>query len=1364
VLKSLRILCFWCSRPRRGAGPAADGTDCFAAEYSRHRGARRCSHCDGPQPNYHRDGNGIGMEWPAGSADGLNETETAMVRQPFTSQTAHDILRACSDSDWGSLGFSGGSRPETMVPCALVVPPPVVRPAMVNDARQRGQDDLTSILQCINKKAIALRAAIAADDGEAVEEHWAALQADVCALYNNTSRAKGQTLQRNGAPTRTLKHRLTGKQGRLRENMMGKRTNQSARSVISPDPTLDLDEVGVPERIATLLTVPEPVNHENLSRLTARVQAGTGVLHGAATVITCEGCVIDLEACDAERRRNLRLRPATVGRRGDVVERYLTDGSRPNETADIVVFNRQPSLHKFSMMAHRVRVLPGLTFRLSECAAKPYNADFDGDEMNLHVPQSAVARAEASELMCISRLLSTPQGNRPVLGLVQDSLLGAYLLSDPATALSRPSALDILHHIRRAGTYQLPPGDMHATVSGRQIISVLLPRDLTVQRKALRIVDGVLLHGRLDKSTIGTGGGSIIHILSQDYGSERAARFVSDIQSVTMRFLALRGFTIGIGDCIIPEAQRHAVREAVDNSAAAAQAIVSDGESFRTVGMGAEAEAATVRVASAALPRVGQAVSSALGDDNSLCCMIAAGSKGNAVNYTQICGCIGQNCVEGGRIGVAQRTLPCFLPNDSSLEAHGFVRRCYIEGLQPAELFFHAQGGREGLVDTAVKTAETGYLQRRAIKGMEEKAIGHVPHSAKAAPRPVLSAGVGVIQMNYGGDGCDASRLERVELPALLDPPAARAAWAGCDGDAEALEDAHRSLLSGREALIGVGIQTHDHLPVSIERLVHTYRGGGVKDGWAGCPPGEAVPQLCDAVCRLMGGPGTCPGLLYCIRYWLSAAALRRAGVPPTALPSICCEVKRRVARAVVAPGEMVGVITAQMIGEPLTQMTLNTFHLAGTHSGGQTQGIKRIKELVDVTKNPSTPIITLSLRGRAGDSLEFMQYYGERLVSRCIGDICLPSSVRVAGDSSAEMRTSLRLARLCSDHEVADDAPRLVIPFDVGAMRDLSMQPADVIPLVRAVVNPFGIAGYDSTEMAIVLRAEMTEPHLLTELLTRLGEKLRAVAVQGVDKVRDVQTRRVGGSALGGAVADRLVLQLHGGRLDDVMHLPCVDWHSITSTNVTDVLDSFGIEAARSVLLRELTITMSYDGTYVNLRHLQLLVDSMCYRGYVMPMSRHGINRGGSGETFKKCSYEETMEVLAQAALYGDGDNMQGITPSVALGQSCPIMGTASCRAFFDTRTAAPLSAQRRADNPARAKRALGKSHVTRGTTQHTSAVRSGAGDKRAPLRLAAAARPERDRAQPVRLPNPKRTRWQHNYRPPSPQTEIRPSNTNER
>ena len=1406
ILKSLRIACFWCSRPVREPAAAdahLDAEQRFLRMHTACRSATTCAHCGGVQPSFSLAPCGIAASWPQPLPETDDPLELAAMSDPFTAQTARDILEAISDADCRAMGLTPSvTRPENMVPSCLIVPPPCVRPAIVNDARSRAQDDLTHMLQSINKRARALRALLngrssgdrdhvfdraarahaevqmrtdarvagpepggadvgdvdagdvaqaddldddmqdsalletevtddeddggddadepvenvendidadnvadedtceddggadnptAGGDASAVSEAWDRLQMEVCSLFNNTSRTRAQALQRSGAPTRTLKHRLSGKHGRVRENMMGKRCNDSARSVISPDPNIAIDEIGVPECVARVLTVPEPVNRHNIVELTQRVRIGPGRSDGAAAVITADGCVIDLDVCPAERRSTMQLTPATAGRRGDIVERYLTDGRAYGGCPDVVVFNRQPSLHRYGMMVHSVRILPGRTFRLNVAVTSPYNADFDGDEMNVHVPCSAASRVEASQLMKVSDLLISPQANRPVIGLVQDSLLGAYLLTGDDVVLTESQVDDILSSVRDSGRYWLPRRP-ERTYSGREVFSTLLP-PIDLDRGAVRIVAGELRRGRVGKSVIGAAAGGIVQIIAQDYGTQRASRFLSDVQVVTLRYLAMRGFSMGIRDCAMVD-PAHA---ATDVSAAITETrdIVSRvegsaaGSSDRDVWQ--EAEAAVSRVCSGAIARVGERVRRNLTPSNSLLAMVDAGSKGNPVNYTQIMGCVGQQCISGGRIGVGGGvTLPCFSADDHSIAAHGFVASSYAEGLKPHELFYHAMGGREGLIDTAVCTAVTGYLQRRTVKGLEDKAVVHAPPSTVHAYRPVASASGHVVQLHYGGDGCDASRLERVALPDLLSPDDAVRRWAADDEAAEALLTLRARIIGDRRGYIGVGIEPHAHLPASVERLAVS-AARAASNAETRQRPADAVAALMAFTERALH---RCAApMLYTILYWLCPGARVRRGLNDAVTVGLCHRLKRQIAGAMVDPGEMVGIVAAQMIGEPLTQLTLNTFHLAGV--GNQTKGIARIKELVDCTRNPKTPCTQLSLHGRCNDSAGLLQVFSERLVHRTVSSVCQDYDVVQLSDCSQTLRLSLAIA--CASRggpaAVAGRYRVVRMNIDFGAIHALELEPHHVAYAVSACCTG-AYVGYDDASVALAWPFEPVEwAHAdpdcvpastwspdVTNLLFAVGRKAMVTAVLcGVPGVTAATVRRVRGVAHGGATACSSVIEVHGLTLTRALALPYVDESRIVSNDVCDVLDVLGVEAARSVLLQELQSTISDDGTYVNVRHLMLLVDTMTQRGTLMPMSRHGINRTDPDETMKKCSYEETIDVLSKAALFGNADNMLGVTPSVAFGQCCPRMGTSSSTVLMHPRSIKSVDATKK-------------------------------------------------------------------------------------
>lgn len=312
-----------------------------------------------------------------------------------------DLFEQIPQSDVALLGMcSRGAHPKNLIVTRVFVPPACIRPSVLSEVKAgTTEDDLTmkqSEILLIND--VIQRHMATGGKIELIHEDWDFLQLHV-ALYFH-SEISGIPI--NMAPkktTRGIVQRLKGKQGRFRCNLSGKRVDFSGRTVISPDPNLMINQVGVPVRVAKILTYPERVNQANMRHMRQLVRNGPST-HPGANYVQQRGSSFKKYLAYGNREK-----VAQELRCGDIVERHLRDD-------DIVLFNRQPSLHKMSIMCHRAKVQPQRTFRFNECACTPYNADFDGDEMNLHLPQTEEARAEALILMGNQSNLVTPKNGR----------------------------------------------------------------------------------------------------------------------------------------------------------------------------------------------------------------------------------------------------------------------------------------------------------------------------------------------------------------------------------------------------------------------------------------------------------------------------------------------------------------------------------------------------------------------------------------------------------------------------------------------------------------------------------------------------------------------------------------------------------------------------------------------------------------------------------------------------------------------------------------------------------------------------------------------------------------------------------------
>lgn len=701
-----------------------------------------CPHedCRGPQPHYSTSDLQINADWKFLMAI-LNKPKNkrakievifseeqiaflkTLAKRPFTSACAKNILAGISDDTVEFLGFHPKfSHPKHMVLDNMNIPAPPVRPAIPGS---RIQDDLTIKYKEIYNANEALKQTILnitnqnssqLDNIESIVNDRVAmssllacvqpLQYHAATLINNEIRGQKTDRQRSGAPLKSITKRLKGKEGRFRWNLMGKRVNWTARSVISPDPNIDIDELGVPYDIAKTLTFPERVTRYNIAEMTERVRRGPDHIDGAKQIIRKDGKKIDLSHVEQLDRIQVNY--------GDIVERCTKDG-------DDVVFNRQPSLHKQSMMSHRVRRMPGKTFRLNLAVVTPYNADFDGDEMNLHLLQSYEARAEQRELMAVNQHILSAKSSAPCMGLVQDAVLASYYLSRRDTFFTRGEFFQLLCQCK----YEIPLDEIpppailkpQMLYTGKQIFGCLFPKDLNYKRWRMEadvemeskhnnckdnfvlVQRGELLSGRMCKETLGKTSGGIIHMACRSsVGLNGTGRLLSDLQRVVNYYIMTRGFSIGISDNIIPRPLQQNVDDMLETLMRKVSTIYTemmDNEGYTHK----ELEPHVFSMLRQALGKSAGIVDSQLDDKNAIYGMVHSGSKGNPVNISQMVATVGQQSVEGKRIW--GRPLPCFAKMDRHPASHGFVKRSLFRGLRPHEFFFHAMGGREGLVDTA---------------------------------------------------------------------------------------------------------------------------------------------------------------------------------------------------------------------------------------------------------------------------------------------------------------------------------------------------------------------------------------------------------------------------------------------------------------------------------------------------------------------------------------------------------------------------------------------------------------------------------------------------------------------------------------
>ncbi|KAK9479720.1 hypothetical protein V1514DRAFT_350949 [Lipomyces japonicus] len=1278
---------------------------------------KRASHggCGNAQPTIRRDGLKLYGLWKKDkNSDEVDQPE----RRQLKPQEILNVFKHISDEDLDRLGLNADyARPEWLIITVLPVPPPPVRPSIAITEGARGEDDLTYKLADILKANTNVRRCD--QDGapaHVLNEFESLLQFHVATYMDNDIAGQPQALQKSGRPVKSIRARLKGKEGRLRGNLMGKRVDFSARTVISGDPNLALDQVGVPRSIARTLTYPEIVTPYNIHKLTQLVRNGPNEHPGAKYVIRDTGERIDL-------RYHKRAGDITL-QYGWRVERHIVDD-------DPVLFNRQPSLHKMSMMAHRVKVMPYSTFRLNLSVTSPYNADFDGDEMNLHVPQSEETRAELSQLCAVPLQIVSPQSNKPVMGIVQDTLCGVRKMTKRDSFLNFDQVMNILYWVPNwDGNIPFPAIQKpKALWTGKQMLSMVIPKGINLQRfddkntllsvrdNGMMIENGEIMYGVVDKKTVGATSGGLIHTIMREKGPALTRDFFGGVQTVVNYWLLHNGFSIGIGDTIADAKTMRNITNTIAQAKREVQQIIHDAQANTLspepgMTLRESFEQKVSKVLNTARDSAGRSAETSLTEANNVKQMVVAGSKGSFINISQMSACVGQQMVEGKRVpfGFAYRTLPHFTKDDYSPESRGFIENSYLRGLTPQEFFFHAMAGREGIIDTAVKTAETGYIQRRLIKALEDVSVGY--------DGTVRNSTGDILEFVYGEDGIDATFVEKqsvdsmsgsnekfarrykIDLMDIKQTLKSSLLESGNDivGDIEIqkiLDLEFEQLQFDREFLRKVFKNGDDSwpLPVNIHRIVRNsqqiFHLDRQKASDLTVPEVvEKVRDLCEKLIVVRGNEKVvqeiqenATSLVKCLVR--SRLATKRVfeeyRLNRVAFEWVLGEIEAQFAKSVVAPGEMVGIVAAQSIGEPATQMTLNTFHYAGVSSKNVTLGVPRLKEILNVAKNIKTPSLSVYLQPEYAASMDRAKTVQSAIEHTTLKTVTAATEIYYDPDPHStvieEDRDTVEAYFSIPDEQVEatihKQSPWLLrFELDRAKMLDRQLTMSQVAEKIIQDFKEdlFVIWSEDNSEKLIIRCRVLRDPKDLDEetdaeedtMLRRIeAHMLDSISLRGIEGISRVFMLQYEPNVLNAdgeyQKEKEWVLETDGVNLAEVMAIDGVDYTRTYTNSFVEVLSVLGIEATRAALYREILNVIAFDGSYVNYRHLSLLVDLMTSRGHLMAISRHGINRSDTG-AFMRCSFEETVEILLEAAVAAELDDCRGVSENIMLGQLAPL------------------------------------------------------------------------------------------------------------
>jgi len=1170
--------------------------------------AKECPHCGAPQfkieftkpTTFHE----IGEE-------GAARLTPSMMRER---------LERISNGDLELFGFNPlVARPEWMILQVLPVPPVYVRPSITLESGIRSEDDLTHKLVDIIRINQRLKENMEAGAPTLIIQDLSELlQYHVTTYFNNEASGIPPARHRSGRALKTLSQRLKGKEGRFRSNLSGKRVDFSARTVISPDPNLDISEVGVPLDVAMRLSMPEKVTAWNIEEMRKLVVNGPEKYPGALYIVRPDGKRIRLEFVTDRGKIAEGIEPMFV------VERHLKEG-------DVAIFNRQPSLHRMSIMAHYVKVLPHKTFRLHLTVCPPYNADFDGDEMNLHIPQSEEAQTEARLLMQVQDQILSPRFGGPIIGAKTDFITAAYLLTRKSTLLNRGEVCKLILAAGYDGPLPEPETKKpDALWTGKQIVSLFIPKDLNYAFKAATcmacakcqredcehdayvvIKDGVLRTGVMDRAAIGAEQSeSLLHRIIKDYGSARGREFLNHVCRLLNMFMTLRGFTYSYDEMELPPAAQKKIRQIIEMAQQRIDELIRAYKNAEILGelvkklqtarretalverlgacpeckttplvleLGKEKTFSFCKKCSApvlerlpgqsldesfeihvlneladARDKAGRTAESSFAADNSGMIMTTTGARGSSLNIGQMTAIVGQQSVRGKRImrGYLERALPHFKLRDPSPTARGFVDASYRQGLDPVEFFFHSMGGREGLVDTAVRTQQSGYMQRRLINALEHLRIEY--------DGTVRNSTGDIIQFRYGEDGVDPAKSDHGKA-------------------------------------------------VNVARIAEQIR-IMVEKGKAA--PKEYIKEMVDEAKDKLT-----PMLVDELKSEMGKEELTRKGVEKAVELT-----QENYKKALVEPGEAVGIVAAQSIGEPGTQMTLRTFHYAGVREQNVTLGLPRLIEIVDARRMPSTPIMTIFLDKEHGASKGKATEVAREIISTTLQDIT-------------------------KTMYVAPELEEVVVQTDSTMMEDRGVTLKELegtLRLPNATLRTKGDKLY--------LKPKKVDPR-------KLLDKVASHLVKGIPGVRRVLVTEEKGE---------WVIRTDGSNLPRALEISGIDPTRTVTNHIHEIAKTLGIEAARNVIIHEAMGVLEEQGLDVDIRHVMLVADIMTVTGEVRQIGRHGIS-GEKSSVLARAAFEITLPNIIDAAIKGESDPLKGVTENVIVGQSIPI-GTGLVDLYMST------------------------------------------------------------------------------------------------
>jgi DNA-directed RNA polymerase II subunit RPB1 len=958
-------------------------------------------------------------------------------------------------------------------------------------------------------------------------------------------------------------------------------------------------------------------------------------------------------------------------------------------------------------------------------------SSFDGDEMNMHIAQNVLAETELRHLAAIPYQIVSPASSSPIIGIYQDSMLGSYRITRPNIKTTPRHAMNLLMSYNNVDTKALR--DAGPKVSTFDILSQIIPpvtlnyktklwnddEDYATSNNVLEIRNGKYIRGQAEKSVMHSATKGLLHRIFNDYGHMACSNFIDDLQNIVTEYMKTSAYSVGVSDLIADEVTKQKITQSITKQKMEVSSMIEKVHLgiFNNITSNTNVEEFEIqvnRILNTAMNETGKIAGNSLDKNNRFLMIVNSGSKGSMLNMSQMISGLGQQNVDGKRIpyGFESRTLPHYCKYDDGPRARGFVENSYISGLTAPELFFHAMGGRVGLIDTAVKTSQTGYIQRRLIKGLEDLKVEY--------DMTVRNSKGKVIQFKYGDDSVNTTKVESQSVPLVglsvediymhfdilgtnvndkdllsiySKTTLARVKKQRSETKTKCKSYIDYMLDKRREIVECVFKMTDDNivkLPVSFPSNIANIQSqmnlnaNSIVD----ITPMEAFELIEEYYDKLKTHEYMKPTELFeaIYYYYLSPKDLLvNKRFHKAALVVLLENIVLKYKQSVVHPGEMVGIVAGQSIGEPTTQMTLNTFHMAGVGSKSNvTRGVPRIEELLRLTKNPKNPSLTIHLKSFDETDKDKAIKYSNMIEFTKLVDVV--SSVQIYFDP-VERSTFIEndkslleqyyefedMLSECMNKETQseeDSKSKWIIRMEIMPKtllnKNITMDDIHFAIKNSAYGDKVSCVYSDYNNDKLIFRIRVSNSMLSKKKSLDQSDDiymlkdfqdalLNNIVLRGLSKISNITPRKLQNivNQEDGKYSkhDTWVLDTVGTNLMDALALEYIDANRTYSNDIREVKNVLGLEAARQMLFNEITEVMEFADAYINYHHLNLLCDRMCITNDMVPIFRSGLLNDDVG-TIAKATFEVHTEVLLNAARHANLDHMRGVSASVLCGQ----------------------------------------------------------------------------------------------------------------